>query len=155
MNKSTHIKDMRFLPPLYLQPCYCWNRFYSSTSQLGNGGCSPRWDIWQHLYQQRRLIQQQGGTVCSLRWAHGASLKAPARGQLVLRGRTSVLVSAAERDIRKRRVKNLADSRRKTVQQGRAWRFMVIYPSSVIFRKPRFSSLNPPSALTRTHTRAR
>lgn len=75
MNKSTHIKDMRFLPPLYLQPCYCWNRFYSSTSQPGNGGCSPRWEMRQRLYQQRRLIQQQGGTVCRLRWAHGASFR--------------------------------------------------------------------------------
>lgn len=49
--KSIHIKDTRILPPLYLQLCYCWNRFYSSVSQPGYVGCSPGWDIQQHLHQ--------------------------------------------------------------------------------------------------------
>lgn len=59
---------------------------------------------------RRDCVQSPMGSWCFV--------KAPGRGQLVLRGRTSVLVSAAEGDIRKRRVENLVDSRGKTIQQG-------------------------------------
>lgn len=83
--------------------------------------CSPGWDIQQHLHQQRRLIQHHGGTVCS-----------PC-GLMVLCWSPG---------------KALTGSRRKTIQQGWAWKIMVISPPKAIFRKHRVSSLNPPSPHT-------